>query len=83
MSLELYWTRLIWDGSRGVAKCGGRVVQLDTAPTIGGDPVEGIDHAPEVHCFQILPLRGGWREMTAAEISDCQTLLQRLTRPAA
>lgn len=82
MSLELYWTRLIWDGSRGVAKHAGHQVQLTEAPRIAGAQVEGLDFAPEVQCYQILPEHGGWREMTAAEISDCRQLLERLTRPA-
>lgn len=83
MSIELYWTRLIWDGSRGVAKCDGRQVQLSGAPTVCGAVVDGIDYAPEVHCYQILPRCGGWREMTVAEIADCQRLLRQLTRPTA
>lgn len=82
MSLELYWTRLIWDGSRGVAKRAGRQVQLSEAPRIGGAPVQGLDFAPEVQCYQILSTHGGWREMTAPEITECRQLLERLTRPA-
>ena len=80
MSLELYWTRLTWDGSRGVAKHAGRQVQLSEAPCICGAVVDGVDYAPEVHCYQILPTHGGWREMTVDEIRGADALLVDLTR---
>lgn len=82
MSLDLYWTRLVWGGGRGVAKKDGRLVQIVDAPRIAGAEVEGLDFAPEVECYQILPQRGGWREMSTTEISECWQLLERLTRPA-
>jgi len=80
MSLELYWTRLFWDGRRGVAKLHGRTVELAEPPALPGTPVELLDYAPEVSCREILRRGDRRREMTQDEIRGADALLFELTK---
>ena len=80
MSHALYFTRLFWDGRRGVAKLHGRTVELHAAPAMPGTPVELIDYAPEVCCREILRAGERRREMTTDEIRGADALLVELTK---
>lgn len=80
MSHALYFTRLFWDGRRGVAKLHGRMVELHVAPAMPGTPVELLDYAPEVCCREILRHGERRREMTPDEISAADWLLRELTK---
>lgn len=78
MSNDLYWTRLVWTGGRGVAKLDGTEIRLPAPPHLKAVEIDGLDYAPDVSCFQIMPRRSGWRDMTPDEIAECKALLQRL-----
>lgn len=82
MSHALYFTRLFWDGRRGVAKLHGRMVQLGAAPVLPGSAIELIDYAPEVRCCEILRHGERRREMTTDEIHGADALLVELTKEA-
>ncbi len=80
MSHQLYFTRLFWDGRRGVAKLHGSTVELTAAPALPGPPLELIDYAPEVRCCEILRHGERRREMTTDEIRGADALLVELTK---
>lgn len=80
MSHALYFTRLFWDGRRGVAKLHGRLVQLGAAPVLPGTAIELIDYAPEVCCCEILRAGERRRDMTTDEIRGADALLVELTK---
>lgn len=80
MSHALYFTRLFWDGRRGVAKLHGRTVALTAAPALPGAAVELLDYAPEVCCREILRAGERRREMTTDEIRGADALLVELTK---
>lgn len=80
MSHQLYFTRLFWDGRRGIAKLHGRMVALTAAPALPGAAVELIDYAPEVRCCEILRAGERRREMTTDEIRGADALLVELTK---
>jgi len=79
VSHQLYFTRLFWDGRRGVAKLHGRTVELTAAPALPGPPLELIDYAPEVRCCEILRHGERRREMTTDEIRGADALLRNIT----
>lgn len=80
MSHALYFTRLFWDGRRGVAKLHGRTVYLASAPRLPGAEVQMVDYAPEVCCREIVRAGERRREMTADEIRGADALLAELTK---
>lgn len=80
MSHALYFTRLFWDGRRGVAKLHGHTVNLSESPALPGALVDLIDYSPEVGCWEILRRGDARREMTPDEISAADWLLRELTK---
>lgn len=79
MSDDLYATRLRWTGGRGIAKLRGHCVTLTEPPELGDmGKVDSIDYAPEVRVYMVMPRFSGWRDMTAAEIAQCDQLLRQL-----
>lgn len=80
MSHALYFTRLFWDGRRGVAKLHGRTVDLSAAPVMSGPSILMIDYAPEVCCCEILRYGDCRRQMTPDEIRGADALLAELTK---
>ena len=79
MSHALYFTRLFWDGRRGVAKLHGRTVELSSAPELPGAPVDLLDYAPEVGCAEILRRGDRRRSMEPDEIAAADSLLRNIT----
>lgn len=79
MSHALYFTRLFWDGRRGVAKLHGRTVYLASAPGLPGAEVQMVDYAPEVACAEILRAGEKRRSMTVDEILAADQFLRELT----
>jgi hypothetical protein len=80
VSLELYQTRLYWDGARGAAKDRGLTVILHAAPVLPGLPglaIDVIDYAPFV-VAEIAPAREGRRLMTRQEIEAVEALLREV-----
>lgn len=78
MSDLLYSSRLRWDGSRGIAKLHGRVVQLTRAPDLMGIEFSSLDYVPEVACYLI---RHGFDreiDMTPDEVAACDWFLRSL-----
>lgn len=79
MSDALYSTRLRWYNGYGIAMLYGKRVILDSAPIIGGEPVEYIDYTPEVRCCEIRHHAcDRMKEMTHAEILEADFLLRTL-----
>lgn len=77
LSDHLYFTRLRWDGSRGIAKLHGRTAQLTRAPDLGIE-FTSIDYVPEVACCLI---RHGFDreiDMTPPEVAACDSFLHSL-----
>lgn len=77
MSDNLYFTRLRWDGSRGIAKLHGRTAQLMRAPDIGIE-FTNIDYVPEVACCLIRHGCDRETDMTPAEVAACDRFLHSL-----
>lgn len=83
MGHALYATRLYWAGTRGgIAKLHGRCVEIHAPPHIGGAPVVGIDYIPEIAMHQVQPVGERWRDMTADEVREADSVLQSICRPA-
>lgn len=82
MSHALYFTRLFWDGRRGIAKLHGRCIVLDAAPALPGAPIDLIDYTPEVACAEILRRGECRRSMTVDEVLAADELLRQLTGDA-
>lgn len=80
MSHALYFTRLFWDGRRGIAKLHGNEVKLSAPPHLPGLEVDAVDYTPEVRVAMVMPRRCGWREMTTDEIRGADALLVELTK---
>jgi len=78
MSDWLYFTRLRFTGSSGVAKLNGRSVPLSECPQFLTRRIAEIDYMPEVHACQIRDEFGGWREMKDFEIAAADALLRKL-----
>lgn len=68
MSDDLYQVRVLWGGSRGVAKLGPFREPLHAPPAIEGLEFAELDWAPEVRCALIRQRNYGWRDMTREEI---------------
>lgn len=80
MSDWLYFTRLRFTGSSGVAKLRGRAVELAECPQFLEHRIAEIDYMPEVHACQIRDELGGWREMKDFEIAAADALLHQLCK---
>jgi hypothetical protein len=81
VSIELYQTRLYWDGARGAAKDRGVTIVLHAPPVLpglAGLAIEMIDFAPYV-VAEIMPAREGRRLMTRQEIEAVEALLREVT----
>jgi hypothetical protein len=77
MSDDLYRTRLLWVGIRGVAKLDGVERRLTQPPQcLPGVKVDCIDWAPGIHCAMVMPAASGWRHLTAAEIEAVRVWLR-------
>lgn len=78
MSDDLYFTRLRFTGSSGVAKLHGLAQVLQDCPQFLPQRIAEVDYMPEVRACMVRDECGGWREMEASEIVAADALLHRL-----
>lgn len=78
MSVHLYRNRIYWDGRHGCVWADPYMLALTEAPALPGLSIRlaEIDYAPGV-VAELREHAGGRRDMTAAEIEACDTLLRQ------
>lgn len=80
MTDHLYYTRLRFDGKRGIAKMHGMTVSLTVGPDLGDGPVWSIDYRPEIGFGQVRPrCVDPQRDMTPDEVHAADAFLRGLT----
>lgn len=81
MSLELYWTALVFHNGTGVAKKHGTTISPITAPDLGSGPVHQVVYIPEIdQCEVSMHNSEKMRRMTHAEIRAADELLDHMLR---
>lgn len=84
MSVNLYATRLYWDGRSGIARSIGTSVTLLAAPVLPGCvAVAEVDYAPEVFVAQLREHGAAMRDMSSDEITAAVALLATYASGAA
>lgn len=79
MSPFLYRSRLQWEGYHGVAKHDGVLVELRSCPQfLPGIRLISIDYSPEVRVTMVQAFNTPRRDMSRAEVTLCQALLERM-----
>lgn len=81
VSLDRYWTALIFHNGVGTAKKHGTTITLGLVPDLGSGPVHQLVYIPEngQHEVSTHP-REPMRLMSLEEIHAADALLERLTR---
>ena len=80
MSDALYWTRLRWHGTTGIAKMHGTTVTIETQPDLGSGALHALLYTPEIGERQVQRSnRLDWEPMTDDEVAAADRLLRKLT----
>ena len=76
----MFWTRLRFSGSGGIAKYHGKYIPLDAPPDLGSGPVWAVDYVPEHSIADVQPRSiDPVRRMTHSEIRAADDILKGLT----
>lgn len=77
MSDDLYLVRLRWEAGGGIAKRGGLIVRLPSAPDLGDGPVHELEYSPGIGVREVRPRSiDARRDMTLAEEARALALLR-------